>query len=115
MTLFTAYVITGHRILSIEIIVTILASLIILGESLQAYVLRLEYFNSIFNFFDVMHSLLMIAFMGMRMAESGEGIAQEWIASLAAFTGYVRWISHLRHFDSLSKFLLEIFFWLTLS
>ena len=110
MTLFTAYIITGRRILSIEVIVIILSSIVILGETLQAYVLRSEYFRSIFNCFDVLNSSLMIVFMGMRMAESGQGIAQGWVASLAAFTGYVRWISHLRHFDSLSKSLFEIFF-----
>lgn len=102
MILFSAYIILSQRSAGLEVTVIVLSVGIIFGEVLQARALRSNYLSSIYNSLDLLYSLLMITFMAMRLASAGQGTAQAWVSSLAVVAGYLRWVSHLRLFNSLS-------------
>ena len=108
MILFSVYIGLGMRILPLEIVIICLASLILGGEVLQMYTLKDKYLSSVFNFADVVNSILMIAFIAARIADNDDSLALEWISSLTILLGYLRWISYLRYFKTTSKHLLSI-------
>ena len=108
MIFFSVYIALGTRILPLEIVIICLASLILGGEVLQMYTLKGKYLSSVFNFADVVNSILMIAFIAARIADNDNSLALEWISSLAILLGYLRWISYLRYFKTTSKQLLSI-------
>ena len=108
MILFSVYIGLGMRILPLEIVIICLASLVLGGEVLQMRILKDKYLSSVFNFADVVNSILMIAFIAARIADNHDSLALEWISSLTILLGYLRWISYLRYFKTTSKHLQSI-------
>ena len=102
MLLFSIYIGLGERALAFEIVLIFLASLLMIGEFIQIHVLRSRYFSNIFNTADIINLSLMIAFLGGRMANEKNILAEEWLSSLVILFGYLRWISYLRYFKTTS-------------
>ena len=102
MLLFSIYIGLGERTLALEITIITLASFLMIGELIQIIVLRSRYFSNIFNAADIINGSLMIAFLGGRIANGDNTLAQEWLSSIVILFGYLRWISYLRYFKTTS-------------
>ena len=107
MILFSVYLGLGQRMLGFEIVLIILASGSLIGETIQFTALQDKYTSSIFNWADTINGILMIVYIAMRMANNTDILAQNWISSIVILIGYLRWISFLRYFKATSKLILH--------
>ena len=107
MTLISVYIGLQQKIIGLEVINLILATLYLIGEFQQMRLNWRKYRHNLWNWADVLFSSLTIAFFLARLAGTEYTLAMQWIATLVIMIGYLRWVSYLRLFDFLRN-LIEI-------
>ena len=110
MVVFSVYIAMAERNVPLEAVIIVLSGILLAAECLQVYYLRRRYLSNIFNIVDLVTPILTITFIASRLSDNENFLAQEWISSIAIMLGYLRWVSYLRFFKSISKLFFIFFF-----
>ena len=103
MILFSVYIGVGRRILGLEITIIVMVILAFGAEIIQMKMLKEKYFESLWNWIDLVQLLLTFAFIVARFCNFDNNLARSWVITFIIILGYVRWISYLRLFTPTSK------------
>jgi len=96
----SAYLCLSERNLPFEVVLLALCGVFIANEGLQIYDLRKDYLSNFWNWLDISHLLLTVAFLITRLADDDNELARAWISTMVVMLGYLRWVSYLRIFQA---------------
>lgn len=102
MIMLSIYIGLNERLLALEIIIIIVASMFLGIELLQMKALGRKYVLIPWNWVDISHLSLVVAFIITRFANSDNYLAKAWMSTIIIIAGYLRWISYLRLFKTTS-------------
>jgi len=108
-TLYSAFIIVlsvylalPERSLAYEIVLLALSVLLTVNEFCQIFHLKRGYFENLWNWIDLVHLFLTIAFLITRIADNDNELARAWISTNIIILGYIRWVSLLKIFKPTS-------------
>ena len=103
MSGLSVYLCLQDRNLAFEIVLLALSGVFILTEGLQIYDLGKEYLENLWNWLDLSHLFLTVAFLITRISGNENELARAWISTMIVALGYLRWVSYLRIFQATSN------------
>jgi len=103
----SVYLTLEERSLPYEIVLLAISALLTVNEFWQIYHLKKSYLDNPWNWLDLANLLLMITFLGTRIADNDNELARAWMSTIIVILGYLRWISLLKIFKPTSKLFLE--------
>ncbi len=103
MGALSVYLCLNNRNLTFEIVLLALSGIFVANEALQVHDLGVSYLKNYWNWIDVSHLMLTIAFLITRLKDSENELARAWLSTMVIALGYLRWVSYLRIFQATSK------------
>jgi len=99
----SVYLTLKDRCLPYEITLLAISVLFTANEFWQILNLKTSYLEDLWNWLDLAHLLLTVAFLIARIADNDNELARAWISTLIIVLGYLRWISLLKIFKPTSQ------------